>query len=142
MDSVVHFEMPYANRDRMSRFYESAFGWHTQMLGDEMGNSVVATTTETDERGPKQPGKINGGFFPRKPDYAAQYPSVVIAVADIDEFGQESHQGGRQGARRTDGYTRRRPICLLHRHRGQSRQHAQADSAQSTPLDDGITGAG
>jgi hypothetical protein len=27
MDSVVHFEMPYDDRDRMARFYQQAFGW-------------------------------------------------------------------------------------------------------------------
>ena len=36
MDSVVHFEMPYDDRKRMAKFYESAFGWRTQMLGQEM----------------------------------------------------------------------------------------------------------
>src|SRR5215468_4555185 len=85
MNSVVHFEMPYGNRDRMAEFYESAFGWQTEKLGEEMGNYVLATTTETDADGPKQVGKINGGFFPKKSDYPAQYPSVVIAVDDIDE---------------------------------------------------------
>ena len=83
MDSVVHFEMPYDNRDRMAKFYGSAFGWQTQMLGEEMGNYVIATTTETDENGPKRPGAINGGFFSKRPDWPAQYPSVVIAVDDI-----------------------------------------------------------
>jgi len=85
MDSVVHFEMPYGNRDRMAKFYESAFGWQTEKLGEEMGNYVLATTTDTDADGPKQVGKISGGFFPKKSDYPAQYPSVVIGVDDIDE---------------------------------------------------------
>ena len=31
----------------------------------------------------KTPGAINGGFFPKKPDWPAQYPSVVIATDDI-----------------------------------------------------------
>jgi predicted enzyme related to lactoylglutathione lyase len=83
MDPVVHFEMPFDNRARMAKFYESAFGWQTRMLGDDMGNYVLATTTETLESGPKNPGAINGGFFPRNPDWPAQHPSVVIAVADI-----------------------------------------------------------
>jgi len=85
MNSVVHFEMPYDNRERMAKFYESAFGWQTQMLGEHMGNYVLATTTETDEHGPKKPGAINGGLFPKKPDWPAQYPSIVIAVGDIKE---------------------------------------------------------
>jgi len=83
MNSVVHFEMPYDDRARMATFYESAFGWRTQALGADMGNYVVATTTETDDNGPKNPGAINGGFYARKPDWPAQHPSVVIAVDDI-----------------------------------------------------------
>src|SRR5438128_11385154 len=83
MNSVVHFEMPYDDRQRMAKFYQSAFGWQTRMLGGDMGNDVLATTTETDESGPKRKGAINGGFFERKPDWPAQYPSVVIAVDDI-----------------------------------------------------------
>jgi predicted enzyme related to lactoylglutathione lyase len=85
MNPVVHFEMPYDDRGRMTKFYESAFGWQTQTLGEDMGNYVLATTTETDQNGPKRPGAINGGFFPRKPDWPAQYPSMVIAVDDINE---------------------------------------------------------
>jgi predicted enzyme related to lactoylglutathione lyase len=86
MDPVVHFEMPYDQRDRMAKFYASAFGWQTQMFGEEMGNYVLATTTASDNAGrPKTPGAINGGFFPRKPDWPAQHPSVVIAVDDIKE---------------------------------------------------------
>src|SRR6516165_2495547 len=83
MNSVVHFEMPYDDRERMAKFYRDAFGWQTRMLGEQMGNYVIATTTETDESGPKRPGAINGGFFARKPDWPAQHPSLVIAVDNI-----------------------------------------------------------
>ena len=85
MDSVVHFEIPFDDRNRMARFYGSAFGWQTQMLGEDMGNYVLATTTESGADGPKRPGAINGGFFPKKPDWPAQHPSVVIAVDDIKQ---------------------------------------------------------
>jgi predicted enzyme related to lactoylglutathione lyase len=81
MNPVVHFEMPYDDRERMAKFYQDAFGWQTQMLGEEMGNYVLATTTETGESGPTKPGAINGGFFPKRPD--SQHPSVVIAVEDV-----------------------------------------------------------
>jgi predicted enzyme related to lactoylglutathione lyase len=83
MNPVVHFEMPYDNRQRMAAFYQSAFGWQTQMLGEEMGNYVVAHTTETVNGMVQTPGTINGGFYPRKPEWPAQHPSVVIAVDDI-----------------------------------------------------------
>ena len=84
MNPVVHFEMPYDDRERMQRFYESAFGWQMNPLGPEMGHYVTAATCESPGGRPLQPGVINGGFFPRKPDWPAQYPSVVIAVDDID----------------------------------------------------------
>jgi uncharacterized protein len=83
MDPVVHFEMPVEDRERMAKFNRSAFGWQTEMLGEEMGSYVLATTVETGEKGPKRPGAINGGFYPKRPDWPAQYPSIVIAVDDI-----------------------------------------------------------
>jgi len=86
MDPVVHFEMPYENGERLVKFYRKVFGWQMQKLGKDMGDYVVAATTETDENMMiKKPGAINGGFFPRKPDWPAQYPSVVIAVGDIKQ---------------------------------------------------------
>ena len=85
MNPVVHFEMPHDVGERMAKFYASAFGWQMQMLGEEMGNYILAITTETDENGPKKPGAINGGFFAKSPDCPAQQPSVVIAVDDIKE---------------------------------------------------------
>lgn len=83
MNPVVHFEMPFDDRARMASFYESAFGWQMQTLGADMGDYVLATTTETEDGRPKNAGAINGGFFARKADWPAQHPSVVIAVDDI-----------------------------------------------------------
>jgi len=85
MSPVVHFEMPAEDRTRMAKFYTDAFCWQTQMMGPDMNDYVVVTTTESDDNGPKKPGAINGGFYPKKPDWPAQYPSVVISVDDIDE---------------------------------------------------------
>jgi len=84
MNPVVHFEMPAEDRNRIAEFYTKVFGWQTQMLGPEMGEYVLVTTTESDDNGPKQPGAINGGFFPKTSDTPAQHPSIVIAVDDIE----------------------------------------------------------
>jgi predicted enzyme related to lactoylglutathione lyase len=83
MNPVVHFEMPYTDRRRMAKFYQAAFAWQTQELGEDSGNYVLATTTDTDDQGPKRTGAINGGFFPKKKDWPDQHPAVVIAVDDI-----------------------------------------------------------
>ena len=98
MDPVVHFEMPYDNRERIARFYEAAFGWKMQMLGEDMGNYVLATTAEPGAAGRPgtAAGAINGGFYARQPDWPAQYPSVVIAVQSIkDSMAKVSSAGGK-----------------------------------------------
>jgi hypothetical protein len=95
MNPVVHFEIPVEDRKRMADFYTNVFGWQTQMLGPEMGDYVLATTTEPDETGrPKNPGAINGGFFPKSDDKPGQYPSVVIAVEDIKERMKKVEKAG------------------------------------------------
>ena len=83
MNAVVHFELPYDHRDRIARFYQSAFGWKMQMLGPEMGNYVVTTTAEQDANPDGMRGAINGGFFPRDTSKPGQHPSVVVGVPDI-----------------------------------------------------------
>lgn len=94
MDPVVHFEMPYDDQRRMAEFYQKAFGWTMDAMGPEMGDYVVATTSETTGGRPTAPGTINGGFFPRKPDFPAQYPSVVISVDDIGAAMKKVGQAG------------------------------------------------
>ena len=95
MDPVVHFEMPAEDRNRMADFYTSTFGWKTQQLGEDNGNYMLVTTSDSDKNGmPKEPGKINGGFYPKKDDWPAQYPSVVIAVDDIKESMKKIKEAG------------------------------------------------
>jgi predicted enzyme related to lactoylglutathione lyase len=83
MNPVVHFEMPYRDAQRAARFYATAFGWQTQLLGAEMGNYVLVTTAVADVKPGATAGAINGGLYPYKPDWPAQYPSVVIGVEDM-----------------------------------------------------------
>ena len=95
MNPVVHFEMPAEDRKRMATFYSTVFGWKTEQLGEEMGNYVLASTTETDANGrPSKPGAINGGFFQKSADMPMQYPSVVIAVQDIAAHIRKVQSGG------------------------------------------------
>ncbi len=89
-DPVVHFEMPYEDKDRMVTFYEAVFGWEMTKLGSDMMDYVLAKTAQANVKHDSAykdvaRGTIGGGFFPKKPDWPAQYPSVVIAVEDIKE---------------------------------------------------------
>lgn len=81
---VVHFEMSYKDKERVSAFYEQAFGWKMNQLGAQMGEYIVAHTAETDENGMvKTPGAINGGFYDVKMSPQGG-TSVVISVEDIN----------------------------------------------------------
>lgn len=107
MSPVVHFEMPYEDKQRAADFYKKTFGWEAQMLGPEMGEYVVVHTAETDEQNMvKEPGRINGGLY--KKAASKQVPSVVIAVDDIYEAMKQVKEsggeviGGSQGADKPD----------------------------------------
>lgn len=83
---VIHFEMPAKDRTRVKKFYETVFGWDMKILGEEMGNYVLATTSESDEKGPKKPGSINGGFFGYDSNNPGlMHPIVTIQVDDIKQ---------------------------------------------------------
>lgn len=95
MNPVVHFEMPAVDRQRMADFYSKTFNWQTQVLGEEMGGYVLASTTESDENGrPKTPGSINGGFYQKTDDPLSHAPSVVIGVENLNDHMKKVTAGG------------------------------------------------
>ncbi len=78
---VVHFEIEALDKERAKKFYEQAFGWEMQQMGQDMGGYVVVVTGD-----PKEPGGINGGIMSTmsgKKELNAY--SCVIAVDDIDK---------------------------------------------------------
>lgn len=112
---VVHFEMGYNDRERMKKFYETAFGWKMEQLGAEMGNYVVAQTTETDDKGMvKAPGTINGGFYQKNDNPLSHAPSVVIAVEDIEKSIKDVVAAGGKilGAMGVDGKSSMEPQMI------------------------------
>lgn len=94
MNPVVHFELPYENRERAERFYVNAFGWKTQFLGEGMGDYVLVTTAEADAKSDASAGAINGGLFKKKSDWPLQYPAIVIAIQDIEHSMQSVKDAG------------------------------------------------
>ena len=93
MNPVVHFEMPTDDPKRVAKFYTDVFGWENKLMGPEMNDYVLATTTESDEKGPKKLGAINGGFFPKSKS-ESKCPSVVIQVDDIKEHMEKVKTAG------------------------------------------------
>ena len=94
MNPVVHFEIPYCDGERATKFYTTVFGWEMRNLGEQSGNYILATTAKRDAKPGFPAGAINGGFYPTKADWPAQYPSVVIGVEDIDDAMQKINANG------------------------------------------------
>jgi predicted enzyme related to lactoylglutathione lyase len=93
MNPVVHFQLPASNTKRAATFYQRAFGWKNKQLGPDMGNYVLAQTTEVTKAGrTKAKGHINGGFFQKSK--AAPHPCIVIAVPDIKKAAKKVKSGG------------------------------------------------
>ncbi len=94
MNPVVPIELPYEDANRIAAFYNTVFHWKLTPLGKDFGNYILATTAETDAKPGSPAGAINGGFFPVKPDWPAQHPSVVIGVENIEESIKKISQHG------------------------------------------------
>lgn len=112
---VVHFEMGYFDSERIKNFYQKAFDWNLQQMGPEMGNYILAGTTETDENGMiKKPGTINGGFYQKSESPMSHAPSVVISVPDIKSAMQavEANGGKILGAMNEKGEMTMEPVMI------------------------------
>jgi predicted enzyme related to lactoylglutathione lyase len=95
MDPVVHFEMPSKDKKRTAEFYSSVFGWKMNQLGAEMGDYLLAQTTETDENNMvKTPGAINGGFFEHQEKEGFNIPHLVISVDNLEESMKKVEDAG------------------------------------------------
>jgi uncharacterized protein len=92
MAKVVHFEIPFDNKQRAMKFYTDAFGWNL-MEFPEM-NYVMAGTTDVDEKQmPKEPGAINGGLFQRPAE--APNPVIYVDVPSVEQaIGKVKNAGG------------------------------------------------
>lgn len=78
---VVHFEIPFDDRERARRFYADVFGWAAELVPGF--DYVGVSTGPTGEDGmPSEPGYIGGGMTPREGSNTATV--VVLDSADID----------------------------------------------------------
>ena len=81
-NSVVHFEVPFDDKERAMKFYAEVFGWQMQDMPEMQ--YVIARTTETDDKQMiKNPGAINGGMYKRGGG-SSVHPVLVLDVPSID----------------------------------------------------------
>jgi len=81
--TVVHFEIPADDVEKLRRFYSELFGWKIEKMPGPVEYYGIETVP-VDEKGmPERPG-VNGGMMKRQnPDHK---PVNYIAVESVDEY--------------------------------------------------------
>jgi predicted enzyme related to lactoylglutathione lyase len=81
--TIVHFEIPAEDVQKLKSFYEKLFGWkftHTDTVGMEYW---LIQTVPTDEEGMLLRPGVNGGMY--KKENEMQKPTNWISVPNLDE---------------------------------------------------------
>jgi len=82
MDKVVHFEIPFDDKEKCTEFYKKVFSWEIQDM-PEMNYTIARSCEVDDKQMAKEVGAINGGMFKRADDLKS--PMLTINVSSIDE---------------------------------------------------------
>lgn len=91
MNKVVHFEIPFDDKERSKKFYSEAFGWKYDEM-PEVGYIGAITSPTDDTMMPSEPGSINGGLFERTKENPT--PVITIAVDSIDDHVKKIEAAG------------------------------------------------
>jgi predicted enzyme related to lactoylglutathione lyase len=88
--TIVHFEIPADNVDKMKRFYVNVFGWKTVDIPQM--EYIMFHTVPTDEKGMlKEPG-LNGGLYKRTSK--EQVPVNYVNVESVDDYIERAIKNG------------------------------------------------
>ncbi len=79
---VVHFEIPFDDKERAKRFYSGVFGWQLDAMPGFDDYLGAATGPTTEDGTPSEPGFIGGGMAARGGTNTQTV--ITISSADID----------------------------------------------------------
>jgi len=81
--TIVHFEIPADDVEKLRKFYSDLFGWKIEKMPGPMEYWGVATVPIDDKGMPVRPG-VNGGMMKKQnPEHK---PVNYIAVESVDEY--------------------------------------------------------
>jgi predicted enzyme related to lactoylglutathione lyase len=80
--TIVHFEIPADDPDKLAAFYGELFGWKVEKLPGQAEYWSVETVAVDEHGRPKEPG-VNGGMMRRVAPQ--QMPINYISVDSVDE---------------------------------------------------------
>jgi predicted enzyme related to lactoylglutathione lyase len=88
--TIIHFEIPAEDIERLGRFYREVFGWNIKKE-DTMDYWTVETVPIDPKGNPTRPG-INGGMLKKQnPEHRFTY---YISVESIEEYSRKVEENG------------------------------------------------
>jgi len=81
--TIVHFEIPADDVEKLRKFYSALFGWKIEQMPGPMEYFMVQTVPTDDKGMPVRPG-VNGGMMKKQnPEHK---PVNYVAVESVDEY--------------------------------------------------------
>ena len=81
--TIIHFEIPARDVNKLKSFYEKLFGWKiVKSPGDFMEYRVIQTVPTDDKGMLKRPG-VNGGMYKKQSE--SNIPVNYVGVEDVDK---------------------------------------------------------
>jgi predicted enzyme related to lactoylglutathione lyase len=91
-NSVSHFEIYADDPGKLQTFYSSLFDWTFEAVPGM--DYTFVKTVETGDRGPTQPGGINGGMIKRPDGFDVHAPVNYVNVESLDASVTKAQQLG------------------------------------------------
>jgi len=81
--TIVHFEIPASDVEKLRKFYSKLFGWKIDKSSGSIPYWMIETVPADEKGTPLRPG-VNGGMY--KKDRPEFKPVNYISVESIDEY--------------------------------------------------------
>jgi predicted enzyme related to lactoylglutathione lyase len=81
--TVVHFEIPANNVEKLRKFYAELFGWKIQKMPGPIDYWTIGTVPVDEKMTPIRTG-VNGGLY--KKERADSKPVSYVSVESIDKY--------------------------------------------------------
>jgi uncharacterized protein len=83
--TIVHFEIPAKNTEKLKKFYSGVFGWKIEKGSEEMSGPMeywlIETVPVDKQQRPVRPG-VNGGMYKKEDEKMKQVNYIAVESAD------------------------------------------------------------
>ena len=83
--TIVHFEIPAKNTEKLKKFYTGVFGWKIEKGSEEMSGPMeywlIETVPVDKQQRPIRPG-VNGGMYKKEDEKMKQVNYIAVESAD------------------------------------------------------------